>query len=40
MIGDATEYESMKDQLQEALGGNAILVKEWSNLSDSTNRSG
>ena len=27
MIGDATEYENMKDQLQEALGGNAILVK-------------
>ncbi len=27
VIGDATEYESMKDQLQEALGGNAILVK-------------
>ena len=27
VIGDAAEYESMKDQLQEALGGNAILVK-------------
>ncbi|MFJ7729637.1 phosphodiester glycosidase family protein [Neobacillus sp. NPDC097160] len=27
IIGDATVYEGMKDQLQEALGGNAILVK-------------
>ncbi|MFK9090718.1 phosphodiester glycosidase family protein [Bacillus salipaludis] len=27
IIGDATVYEEMKDQLQEALGGNAILVK-------------
>ena len=27
VIGDAAEYEVMKDQLQEALGGNAILVK-------------
>lgn len=27
IIGDATEYEGIKDQLQEALGGNAILVK-------------
>ncbi|WHY85881.1 phosphodiester glycosidase family protein [Neobacillus novalis] len=27
VIGDATVYEGMKDQLQEALGGNAILVK-------------
>ncbi|MBM7691665.1 uncharacterized protein YigE (DUF2233 family)/predicted phosphodiesterase [Peribacillus deserti] len=27
VIGDASEYVGMKDQLQEALGGNAILVK-------------
>lgn len=27
VIGSATEYDAMKDQLQEALGGNAILVK-------------
>ncbi|MCM3766299.1 phosphodiester glycosidase family protein [Neobacillus niacini] len=27
VIGDAAEYEGMKDQLKEALGGNAILVK-------------
>lgn len=27
VIGDAATYEGMKDQLQEALGGNAILVK-------------
>lgn len=27
VIGSAAEYEAMKDQLQEALGGNAILVK-------------
>nr|WP_263324448.1 phosphodiester glycosidase family protein [Neobacillus sp. Marseille-Q6967] len=27
VIGSAKEYDSVKDQLQEALGGNAILVK-------------
>ena len=27
VIGSAAEYDAMKDQLQEALGGNAILVK-------------
>ena len=27
VIGDSTIYDGMKDQLQEALGGNAILVK-------------
>ncbi|MGZ4159631.1 MAG: phosphodiester glycosidase family protein [Neobacillus sp.] len=27
VIGDSAEYEGMKDQLQEALGGNAILVR-------------
>lgn len=27
VIGDSTEYEAIKEQLQEALGGNAILVK-------------
>lgn len=28
VIGSAAEYDVMKDQLQEALGGNAILVKD------------
>ncbi|CEG28631.1 phosphodiester glycosidase family protein [Bacillus sp. B-jedd] len=28
VIGDATVYAAMKDQLKEALGGNAILVKD------------
>jgi hypothetical protein len=28
VIGNNAEYDGMKDQLQEALGGNAILVKD------------
>ncbi|ALC89302.1 hypothetical protein AM500_05510 [Bacillus sp. FJAT-18017] len=28
VIGDAAQYPAMKDQLKEALGGNAILVKD------------